>query len=393
MKKARMRNLAAFYRRDLLENTLPFWLRHGVDYSHGGYLTYLDRDGSVLSTDKSMWFQGRFSWVLARLFNTLEPREEWLTLARHGIDFLQRCGFAPDGRMYFHVTRDGRPLRRERYPFSECFAAIALAEYGRAAGDSAALSAAEKLCDQVYHLVYTPGAIEPQVFPETRQTRLHAPYMILINTLQVLRAASSKAVYSDRIDRVVGDLFRYFVKPERAAILETVGLEGEILDSAEGRCLNPGHALESAWFLLEEARLRDDPALLAQALPLIDWTLDLGWDKKYGGIFYFVDLAGKPPQPLEWDMKVWWPHNEAIYATLLAYSLSGESRYWRWFERIHSWAFQRFPDRVHGEWFGYLHRDGSAALRLKGNNRKGPYHLLRQELLTYLLLKELHAKS
>ena len=387
----RLMTLADFYCRDLLTNTLPFWLQHGIDHERGGYLTYLDRDGSILCTDKSMWFQGRFAWILARLFNTIKPDEQFLSLALHGIRFIRSHGFAPDGRMYFHVTRKGRPLRREHYPFSECFAAMALAEYGRASGDSTALAEAEQLCDRVYATVYAPGAMNPETFPRTRRTRQHAPYMILLNTLQILRAAGSRARVDGKIDRVVGDIFRYFVNAGRAAVLENVGPEGEFIDSPEGRCLNPGHALETAWFLLEEARYRNDTSLLARTLPIIDWTLERGWDRKYGGLFYFLDLEGKPPQPLEWDMKVWWPHNEGIYAALLAYFLSGQSRYLRWFKKIHTWAFRRFPDPVHGEWFGYLHRDGSVALALKGNNRKGPYHLLRQELLSCLLLKDLKA--
>ena len=105
--------------------------------------------------------------------------------------------------------------------------------------------------------------------------------------------------------------------------------------------------------------------------------------------FYFLDVEGRQPVQLEWDMKLWWPHNEAIYAALLAYQLTGESRYEKWFEKVLDWSLKRFPDDEHGEWIGYLHRDGSIALDMKGNIFKGPFHLPRQQLNCHLILKEM----
>ena len=139
--------------------------------------------------------------------------------------------------------------------------------------------------------------------------------------------------------------------------------------------MNPGHAIETAWFIMAEAKRRNDKALLARALEILDWSLVLGWDEKYGGILYFVDIEGRQPVQYEWDMKLFWPHNEAIYATLLAYSLTGEQKYEAWFEKILKWAMSRFPDKKYGEWIGYLHRDGSVSHDLKGNMWKGAFHV------------------
>src|SRR5512137_2128112 len=119
--------LSALYRGTLLEDVIPFWLRHGLDREQGGFLTALDRDGTVIDTDKSVWFQGRGAWMLATLYNTVERREDYLAGARSGVEFLRRHCFAPDGKLYFTVTRDGRPLRMRRYVYSESFAAIAFA--------------------------------------------------------------------------------------------------------------------------------------------------------------------------------------------------------------------------------------------------------------------------
>ena len=396
MNLRRRRELSDFFRDRLVNDTLPFWTRHAVDREHGGFATFLDRRGDLLSPDKPMWVQGRFAWMLARLCNTLERREEWLALARHGIDFISRHGFDADGRVFFAVTRDGRPLRKRRYLFAEIFVILAFAEYARASGDAGALTTARQTFELVQRLLAapagSPGSLEPKVNPGTRRLRGHSMSMILVNALQVLRDADTSPnplPYDALIDAQIDEVFRFFVKPELKTLLETVGPEGEYLaELPEGRCVNPGHALETAWFILAEARRRGDAALVGRALPIIEWSLDLGWDRRHGGILYFVDVEGKQPTPCEWDMKLWWVHNEALNATLLAHLLTGERRYERWFERILAWSLARFPDRKFGEWFGYLHRDGSVSHDLKGNLWKGPFHLPRQQLACHLMLAE-----
>lgn len=401
MTKSRMQNLSRDFRSALVNDTIPFWLTHAIDKEYGGIANFLDRKGNILCTDKPMWIQGRVGWTMSRLYNDLEKKEEWLAASKHALDFIRAHGFDKDGRVFYSVTRDGRPLRKRRYLFAEIFAIMGFAEYARATGDSDALQTARKLLRFVQELNAKPwnepGALEPKVNPVTRPMRGHSMAMIQINTLQVMRRADTSAdalPYDTLIDTQIEEVFRYFVKPEMKALLETVGPQGEYMgDSPEGRCVNPGHAIETAWFMLEEGKHRNDRKLIERALPILDWSLDLGWDPKYGGILYFIDIEGKQPVQYEWDMKLFWPHNEAIYATLLAYSLTGDAKYEKWFEKILKWALARFPDRRYGEWFGYLHRDGSVSHSLKGNMWKGPFHLPRQQLYCHLLLEEMLKKA
>jgi N-acylglucosamine 2-epimerase len=396
MKQRRMRELSNLFRDRLVNDTIPFWTRHAVDREFGGFTNCLDRRGGLLSPDKPLWIQGRFTWTMARLYNTLEKRDEWLALARHGIDFITKHGFDTDGRVFFVVTRDGRPLRKRRYTYAEIFAILGFAEYSRASGDAGAMATAKRTLALIQDLAArpagSPGSLEAKVNPVTRPMRGHSASMILINTLQVMRDADGSPdplPYDSLIDTQIADVFRLFVKPERKALLETVGPEGEYLrELPEGRCVNPGHALETAWFILAEAKRRGDRALVERTLPIIDWSLEIGWDRKHGGILYFTDLEGMQPVQYEWDMKLWWVHNEALYATLLAHLMTGEKKYEEWFERILKWAHARFPDPAYGEWFGYLHRDGSVAHDLKGNMWKGPFHLPRQQLLCHQALQE-----
>ncbi len=380
-----------FYRDGLLNDTMPFWEKHAPDTEYGGFMTFLAADGSVVCTDKPMWVAGRISWLFARLYNAVEPREQWLAWAKHGIDFLRKYGFDADGRMFYVVTRDGRPIRKRRYLFTETFGVIALAEYAKATGDE---QARKEACD-LYRLILryhtTPGLLEPKGIPETRSLKAHAMPMILLATTQVLRQVDEDPLYAQVADDAIREVLEHFVKPEFKVLLECVGPNGEFLDEPAGREVNPGHAIETAWFIMAEARQQrgGDRDLIEKACQILDWSLDIGWDDEHGGIYYFRDCKGLPCPQYEHDMKLWWPHNEAIYATLLAYHLTGRKAYADWYRKIHDWTYAHFPDPKHGEWFGYLHRDGTLSSTLKGNYWKGPFHLPRMQLNCWQLLEEM----
>lgn len=335
MQTQRIHELIRVYRDGLLEDTLPFWSGHARDDEYGGFLTFLDADGSVVSTDKPMWIAGRIIWLFSRLYNTVERRPEWLDLAQHGVKFLLAHGFDDDGRMFYAVTRDGRPLRKRRYLFTETFGVIGLAEYAKAAGDDAARSRAKALFALILRYHTTPGLLEPKGIPQTRNLKSHAMPMILLATAQVIRQIDDDPLYDRVIDDAIREVLGDFVNPRFKVLLESVGPNGEFLDEPAGREVNPGHAIETSWFIMEEARRRNDRSMIARACEILDGSLDIGWDQEHGGIFYFRDCLGRPCPQYEHDMKLWWPHNEAIYATLLAHALTGEDRYAAWHEKIH----------------------------------------------------------
>lgn len=389
MNNEKMNRMHDFYKQYLLEESIRFWTDNGPDYKYGGILTCLDREGRVYNTDKSVWFQGRAAWMFSRLYNTLEKREDWLNTAKLIYDFLVKYCFDADGRMFFTVTQDGRPLQKRRYIFSETFTVIACAEYARAAGDETALAKAREVYDMIIDIYRNPSGIAPKIIPETRKTKGLALPMILLATTQSLREIDPQPRYDELGKEFVNVIFRDFYKASERALFETVGLQGERLDSPQGRCINPGHSIEAAWFIMHEGVYRKDKEMIDKALKILDCSLEIGWDKVYGGLLYFVDIEGKPAEQLEWDMKLWWPHTEALYATLLAYSLTGDEKYEVWFDRVHDWSFSHFADKEHKEWFGYLHRDGSVSNTLKGSMWKGPFHLPRALLLCLLKLEDM----
>ncbi len=388
MQRERIDELIAVYRDGLLNDTLPFWINHAVDHQWGGFTACLDRDGTVIDTDKGVWQQGRTAWLFGELYNNLAPKEEWLALAQHGIDFIERYCFDPaDGRMWFHVTREGRPIRKRRYAFSESFAAIAYGELAKATGSDRYAVRAGELFQRFIDHNLTPQGVAPK-FTDTRPTRGIGFPMITINTAQELRESIAWPDADRWIDESIDTIRRYHMKDDLQCVMETVGLAGEVLDHFDGRTLNPGHALEGAWFILREAEHRGgDPELLEVGTRMLDWMWQRGWDDKYGGILYFRDVKGLPVQEYWHDMKFWWPQNEAIIATLWAYLATGETRYAQWHEMIHDWAYRHFPDPEYGEWYGYLHRDGRLSVPLKGNLWKGPFHLPRMQVVCLKLLE------
>lgn len=398
MQRERIEDLIRVYRDGLLDDTMPFWIDHGVDREHGGFLISLDRDGSVLDTDKAVWQQARFTWLLGELYNNVEAdearRERWLELAEHGAAFLARCCFdVADGRMWFLLTRDGQPLRKRRYAFTESFAAIAFGELAQATGEDRYAELAERTFRRFIEHSLRPAGVDPK-FTATRPTRGLGFPMIAIVTAQELRDSIGLTDADNWIDRSIAEIRDLHVRDDMQCVLETVGPAGEFLDTFDGRMLNPGHAIEAAWFIMREGERRADDALVALGCKILDSSWERGWDAAGGGgLLYFVDVRGRPVQEYWHDMKFWWPHNEAVIATLLAYSLTGDPEYSERHARVHDWSYSKFPDAEHGEWFGYLHRDGSVSSTLKGSYWKGPFHMPRMQLICWKILTAMQARG
>ncbi len=381
------------YRHDLLSNILPFWLQHGFDREHGGVYTCLDREGNLMDSTKSVWFQGRCAFVYSFAYNNIDRNPEYLEFALSCIRFIEKHCFDTDGRMYFEVTADGQPLRKRRYVFSECFAAIAMAEYSVASGEKEYAEKALRLFKDIVRFIDTPGVLEPKYLPAL-QAQGHSVTMILINTAAVIRKAISDPVLGQRADASLHAIKNYFMHPEFKAVLEMVGPDGELIDTLNGRVINPGHCIETSWFLLDEALYRGgDKDIIDMALQILDWSWDWGWDDEFGGIINFRDCRHFPAQDYSQDMKFWWPQTETIIATLYAYKVTGDTKYLEMHRLANEWAYEHLPDETFGEWYGYLHRDGTVAQPAKGNIFKGPFHIPRMLIKSHILIDEILKKS
>ena len=386
MRANALRNIQAWAKKEL-DSCTDFWLTHGIDREHGGVYTCLDRCGKVYSTDKSVWMQGRCAWTFARLCNQYGNRAEWLDASRSCLDFLEKhcINQAAGGRLYFTVTADGRPLRQRRYCFSEAFYVIACAEYYGATGERRYLEVARRYYEFLYSLnhglIADPAGLGPKTVAETRAGRALADPMIFLNTTAILRRydPENREKYDRLSKESAEEIVRYFYKPELGCTLESVAADGSPrLDISSGRVVNPGHDIECSWFLLEEAEYLGDEALAGAAIAIFENAAERGWDKEYGGLFSFIDCLGYPPEAYEHDMKLWWPHNELMIASLMLYRHTGEDKYLDWLKRTTDYCIHHFCDSEHGEWYGYLRRDGKPTEPpSKGSTFKGPFHVPR----------------
>ena len=390
--KEYIKSWAESYKKDLTENIMPFWMKYGLDRENGGVYTCVDRDGSLMDTTKSVWFQGRFAFICSFAYNNVEKNQEWLDAAKSTLEFIEKHCFDEQGHMYFSVTAEGKPLRKRRYVFSETFAAIAMSEYALATGDQHWAKRAIQVFEDTQRFLATPGFL-PAKFEADVKLQGHSIVMILINVGSCIRKVVNDPKLTQQIDESIEKLKKYFIHPEFKCLLETVGENGEFIDTNMTRTINPGHCIETSWFIMEEAKLRGwDKPMLDMALQVFDWSWDWGWDKQYGGIINFRDCKNLPPQDYSQDMKFWWPQCETIIASLYAYLGTGDEKYLYRHERISEWTYAHFPDADYGEWYGYLHRDGTVAQPAKGNLYKGPFHIPRMMIKGYMLCQEILKK-
>ncbi|WP_278779914.1 AGE family epimerase/isomerase [Leyella stercorea] len=390
--KEYIKSWAESYKKDLTENIMPFWMKYGLDRENGGVYTCVNRDGSLMDTTKSVWFQGRFAFICSFAYNNVEKNQEWLDAAKSTLEFIEKHCFDEQGHMYFSVTAEGKPLRKRRYVFSETFAAIAMSEYALATGDQHWAKRAIQVFEDTQRFLATPGFL-PAKFEADVKLQGHSIVMILINVGSCIRKVVDDPKLTQQIDESIEKLKKYFIHPEFKCLLETVGENGEFIDTNMTRTINPGHCIETSWFIMEEAKLRGwDKPMFDLALQVFDWSWDWGWDKQYGGIINFRDCKNLPSQDYSQDMKFWWPQCETIIASLYAYLGTGDEKYLYRHERISEWTYAHFPDAEYGEWYGYLHRDGTVAQPAKGNLYKGPFHIPRMMIKGYMLCQEILKK-
>ena len=379
------------YEKELLDKVIPFWEKHCIDRDFGGYFTCLDRDGSVYDTTKYMWMQWRIVYMFGELYQSEYRQDKWLEIARQGFDFLYAHGRAENGQYYFALNRAGEPAIAPYNIYSDCFAAMGAAVLFRATGEAKYRQAAESAMNSYMTRIDNPKGRWEKGLPGKRKYLSLGHYMMLANLGLLMDSCLGGTTYRKALADAVDIVLTKFWHPERGLMFENVLPDGSFdPDSCEGRMLNPGHVLEAMWFLLNYCNtIAPDPAKISKIAAIIKATLNFGWDKECGGIYYFMDALGKPHLELQWDMKLWWVHNEALIACLYAFKMTGDKEFFDWFQRLDQWTWQHFPDSQYDEWFAYLNRQGQPTHMLKGGKWKTFFHLPRCLLISTQLMKEM----
>ena len=373
------KKLANRYKTELLDRVLPFWLNNSIDKEYGGYFSCLDRDGSVYDTDKFIWLQGREVWLFSMLCNKLGKKQEWLDAAIQGAEFLKKYGHNGDYDFYFSLTREGKPLVEPYNIFSNTFACMAFAQLAKATGSEEYAEISRRIFKRILERRGNPKGKWSKAVPGMRPMKDFALPMIICNmALEVEDIINDPQQLKKTIDECLHEVLDVFYQPDLGCMLENVSsLDNSRLDCFEGREINPGHDLEALWFIMNLGIRRNNKALIDKCVEISLSVIEMGWDKEYGGIFYFLDSKGVPQQKLEWDQKLWWVHIESAIAMIKGYQLTGNKKCLEWFEKLDEYMWSRFKDPLHPEWFGYLNRRGEMLLPLKGCKWKGCFHVPR----------------
>ena len=383
------KQLAEQYKTELLDKVIPFWLNHSQDTAYGGYFTCLDRKGEVYDTDKFIWLQGREVWMFATLYNKVEKRQEWLDCAIQGAEFLKKYGHDGQLNWYFSLDREGHPLVEPYNIFSYTFAVIAFGQLSIATGNKEYADIAKRTFDVVLSKVDNPKGKGNKAAPGERSLKSFALPMILCNVALEIEPLLDADFMQRTIDTCIHEVMDVFYRPELGLIVENLSTDGELVDCFEGRQLNPGHAIEAMWFIMDLGQRLGRKDLIEKAVQIALNEAEYGWDKKYGGIFYFMDRLGHPCQQLEWDQKLWWVHIETLITMLKGYKLTGNKKCLEWFERVHNYVWTHFTDPDYPEWYGYLNRQGEVLLPLKGGKWKGCFHVPRGLFQCWQMLKDM----
>lgn len=365
------------YHDALFTDVLPFWIRNSIDEEYGGYFTCLDQEGKVFDTDKFIWLQCRQVWMFSMLYNRVEKRRGWLDIATIGYNFLKQNGMDEEGNWYFSLDRRGNPLVQPYNIFSDCFAAMAFSQYALASGDEEAKYIAGATYRNILRRKDNPKGKYSKAVPGTRPMKDFALPMILCNLTLEMQWQLDIGDLDRTIDVSIDEVMNQFRDNERGIIFENVAPDGTKIDCMDGRITIPGHGIEAMWFIMDIAKSRSDKNLIQETVDTILKLLQYGWDKEYGGIFYYIDSEGKPPRQLEWDRKLWWVHLESLVALAKAYRATGRIECWDWYQIIHDYSWSHFSDPTYGEWFGYLDRRGQVFIDLKGGKWKGCFHVPR----------------
>ena len=369
--------LSSEYRRILEEDILRWWLRHAVDHEHGGVLSCIKDNGSVVSDDKYVWSQTRALWTFSAAFNRIHPNPTYMAVADRLFEFLVKYGRNEHGRWRYLLSRQGDCKQDATSIQTDAFAICGLVEYARATKRQEPVDLARQTYQCVLHHLRNPGSYEttPYPLPEgTKAQRVSMQFSLAFWELGKL--LNDQDILSQGM-ALTDDVLDHFRQPDQQAIVEYLSLDNSCLPAPFGTLMGPGHGIETAWFQLENIRHLQETERKHKAIEVMQWSLERGWDQNYGGLFLHVDLAGGEPLLPHANKKLSWVHSEALCGLPMAYEACGESWTIEWHQRITDWTFRSFPNPEHGEWHHRLDRQGQPVEEVIALPVKDPFHIPR----------------
>lgn len=397
---------------------LPFWLTHGVDPEHGGYLTYLDKDGNPTGeTVKTHLCQCRMIYTYSSAHRAGLGGGKCLEIARQGVDFmLKHFWDSEHGGWFWTCERDGTPRNRSKLTYGHSFAIYCLSEYGMASGDPRGLEWALKTYDILQTRIadnWRGGYYEflEEDFSPKRPGKYGGDrksfdvHMHLMEAMTNLYEATRSRVHRDRTIEMVDLIFSRMVHPEfgtglaqfsldwqplRAILFAEVwGSDRDVEDDA-GRPLNNtsfGHNVEFAWLLNHTIRILDlNRAEYHERLRKFhEHAVRYGVDWERGGVF----CEGPHDGPARERNKEFWQQAECLVGFLDAYLIFGEEKYLDAYENVHRFVMDHGINHEVGEWYPLFDEHNNRLWDYMGHAWKINYHTVRAAIQSEIRLRRI----
>jgi len=410
------KDLLEFYREHTNNVLIPFWMR-ALDYKNGGVYNCFNNMGTELvSKDKFTWSQGRFIWVWARLASMCKQEmisgeaSVFLDHAYKTVNFIWEHAILENGNCAYLLSETGE--KKEFIPgrgydisfYADCFVVLGFAEYARVTLDKDVLEKALKIYDRIDTRL-KEGNVSSEPIPVPHGFAAQSFSMIMLNVTQEL--AFALETFKHQRFYEINNMAYLYMKDimdrfslKEGRVIELLPSEDLQKNTLLYRHVNPGHAIECMWFVMKEANKAGKKDWIQKAGENVKWAFNVGWDDLYGGLLRFTDCLGGEPKgiligdPYEkaihgsWDTKLWWPHSETLFTSLLAYKLTGDNEFLSMYNKTHEYTFRIFPntDKEIGEWIQIRDRKGQPLDKITGLPVKDPYHILRNVLLTIEML-------
>jgi mannose/cellobiose epimerase-like protein (N-acyl-D-glucosamine 2-epimerase family) len=391
----------------LFQVLLPFWDKHGIDHEYGGIMCSLDYDGTLVNTEKNLWFLGRAIWVYSFLYNHFGKNPQFLEVARKSKEFVFKYALQRDGWWAEVLSREGKVLR----PFSGdtegmYFVAEGLQEYAAASGDEQSREEALALLKKLFRYFNSRdfryrGADFPYLWNSERAVRPQGLWFLNLNIATQMLARWNDPEIAAIADQALDAIMNRHYNSD-------LGLNTEMLyfdfsrPKEEANKSRFGHSVEALWMAMEEANRRQDAALWKTCAERIHRHLEAGWDHIYGGLSQWVNVdhpcyrwpVETPPgtrQELrfvgEYEyMKSLWAQNEVLVATLNVFEHTRAEWAARYFEMAFNVINEKFSQKNRGYPAGYILFADRRITPQPHVGRQDNYHPLRQLMLNILTL-------
>lgn len=412
-------DLMIFYKDLLQNNFFRFWTK-AVDRKSGGIFNCFNNAGTELaSRNKYTWSQGRFVWIWSKLYSMSISGSLSLDVnilredVERSVRFLEKNVFMENGNCVFLTDEKGNWL--ESIPgkgfdtsfYADCFVALGFSEYARVFKNRHYGDLAFRVYRHTVDRLHEEG-LRSEPYPIPKGHKFHSVPMIMLNVSEEL-ALTLRMLDDERYEEVDNESCGYmrevmedFYNEDEGRIIEVVRPGADPCDSVLCRHVNPGHAIEDMWFVMSLANRKGMADYIGKAARAVKWAVKTGWDREFGGLLRFTDVTGGEPRgtrtgdPYEtlildtWDSKLWWPHSEMLYTTLLSYTLTKDQEFVSLYNMAHEYVFNTFPDRENntGEWVQIRDRIGNQIDKVVALPVKDPYHIMRNIILIIELLEQ-----